>query len=565
MNEEKYFVGSLFSGIGGLELGLHRTGNFETAWFCEPDEYASKVLKQRFGDIPNYGWTTNIPDFSELGRVDVLTGGFPCQPVSMAGKRKAQEDERWMWPEYFRAIREIRPRAAIIENVRGLLSKGMHDVLRDLASIGYIAEWQVIPALALGAPHRRERVFIVAYPYDGGRLDGQAEVFTAESWEYAQRRIITGSPDMANSDSGLGYDEEQEVCSRRDAFDDGSNDIPYSCGERCGCRSNHRGARHVQDNKHGNASEGQQERCGRKCRACETDEAVADSNLKRQQSRIPCTRHQEEELEGSDIPGGCGQCSRREQNWAVEPCVCGVADELSERMDGDRTKVLNNQENPINHYGSSTTTSSGKELFSMQRALAEKKICWNIRRQNSVQQKKVLRPKLYGAITNEETSHKGCLQKESLSTQKGFLRALQNARKLTDTSQERRLERQQPREFNDAVRLLSHNIPLEEREINTKEKAQLSCLWESCAEIGYVPETLSALQKVWRSLSDKEKDWCVLRARSGNSFCDEWPEVPRVANNIPNRVDRIKCLGNAVVPQVAEAIGIMLLKSEVLK
>jgi DNA (cytosine-5)-methyltransferase 1 len=196
---ESYAVGSLFSGIGGIELGLERTGRFRTAWFCEPTEYAAKILEQHWPGTPNHGWTTNIIDFGKLGRVDVLTGGFPCQPVSMAGKRKAQEDERWMWPEYFRAIREIRPKLALIENVRGLLSAGFYDVLRDLASIGYAAEWQVIPAFAVGAPHRRERVFIVAYPDDSGRVDGQAEVFTTESWEHAQRELITSRTDMADT------------------------------------------------------------------------------------------------------------------------------------------------------------------------------------------------------------------------------------------------------------------------------------------------------------------------------------------------------------------------------
>ena len=138
-----------------------------------------------------------------------------------------------MWPEYFRAIREIRPKIALIENVRGLLSKGMHDVLRDLASIRYDAEWQVIPALALGAPHRRERVFIMAYPNDGRRLDGQVEVFTAESWEYAQRQLITGSKDMADARSRHSRTRQSSSQRGRECVVKGgeTNDSRITCGQ----------------------------------------------------------------------------------------------------------------------------------------------------------------------------------------------------------------------------------------------------------------------------------------------------------------------------------------------
>jgi DNA (cytosine-5)-methyltransferase 1 len=159
-------LGSLFSGIGGLELGFERTGGFVTRWQVENDPYATKVLEKHWPNVRRYGDITKL-NADELERVDVIVGGFPCQPDSVAGKRKGRNDSRWLWPEYARLIRSLRPAYAVMENVPGLFSGGFGDVLRDLAEGGYDAEWQVLSAYSVGAPHIRERVFIVAYPGDG--------------------------------------------------------------------------------------------------------------------------------------------------------------------------------------------------------------------------------------------------------------------------------------------------------------------------------------------------------------------------------------------------------------
>ena len=159
-------VGSLFSGIGGIDLGLERAG-FEIAWQVEIDEYASKVLAKHWPDVTRYG------DIRECGKhnltpVDLICGGFPCQPHSLAGRRRASGDERDLWSEFYRVICELRPAWVLAENVPGLLSsengRFFGRVLRDLARCGYDAEWQVLSAEAVGAPHLRERVFIVGYP-----------------------------------------------------------------------------------------------------------------------------------------------------------------------------------------------------------------------------------------------------------------------------------------------------------------------------------------------------------------------------------------------------------------
>jgi len=155
-------VGSLFSGIGGLDLGLERAG-MEIVWQVENDPFCCKVLKKYWPEVLLLGDVKEI-DFTTLPAVDLICGGFPCQPVSCAGKRKGDADERWLWPEMFRAIRELRPKFSLLENVPGLLERGLSTVLCDLASIWHDAEWETLPAAAFGSPQLRYRVFIVAYP-----------------------------------------------------------------------------------------------------------------------------------------------------------------------------------------------------------------------------------------------------------------------------------------------------------------------------------------------------------------------------------------------------------------
>jgi DNA (cytosine-5)-methyltransferase 1 len=161
-------VGSLFSGIGGLDLGLERAG-MRVAWQAEVDPYCRRVLARHWPEVPNLGDVTGVR-WEDVERPDVVCGGFPCQPVSVAGRRRAQEDHRWLWPEVERCVRHLRPRYVLVENVPGLLVRGMGDVLGGLAALGYDAEWEGVPAAALGAPHLRWRIFVVAYA-DGAGLE----------------------------------------------------------------------------------------------------------------------------------------------------------------------------------------------------------------------------------------------------------------------------------------------------------------------------------------------------------------------------------------------------------
>lgn len=172
----KLRVLDLFSGIGGFSLGLERTGGFRTVAFCEIEEFPRRVLAKHWPDVPIYDDVRTLTHerLSQDGvAVDVICGGFPCQDISFAGKGAGLAGERsGLWREFARLIDEIRPRYALVENVAALLYRGLGEVLGDLAEIGYDAEWHCIPASAVGAPHRRDRIWIVAYPVadaGGGR------------------------------------------------------------------------------------------------------------------------------------------------------------------------------------------------------------------------------------------------------------------------------------------------------------------------------------------------------------------------------------------------------------
>lgn len=195
---------SLFSGIGGLDLGLERAG-MTVVGQVEIDPFCRAVLAKHWPEVLQHDDVRTCVEWW-LGEprpaVDVVGGGFPCQPVSVAGKQLAQADERWLWPAAWAVIRDLRPGWAILENVPGLLGRGMGDVLGDLAAIGYDAEWDCIPAAAVGAPHRRDRVFMVAYP-DGQR--GGHEPFTLTERPYPADTFADGSPQpVADPEGGRG-------------------------------------------------------------------------------------------------------------------------------------------------------------------------------------------------------------------------------------------------------------------------------------------------------------------------------------------------------------------------
>lgn len=161
-------VYSLCSGIGGIELGLHLCGpDFRPVRFVERDDFCRRILAERWPGVPI---DANLEDCARV-ECDVLTAGFPCQPWSVAGKRKGEEDERWLWPLIATLCRDVGPRFVFLENVPGLVRNGLAPILADLATLGFDAEWGVFSCAALGASHRRERLFILAHRLRHGRQE----------------------------------------------------------------------------------------------------------------------------------------------------------------------------------------------------------------------------------------------------------------------------------------------------------------------------------------------------------------------------------------------------------
>lgn len=169
--------GSLFAGIGGFDLGLERAG-MECRWQVEIDDYASRVLAKHWPHVQRWGDVRTFPPGpAEEWRVDLICAGVPCQPVSHAGKQKGADDERWMWGEALRVVADIKPTFFVAENPIGILNhdggRTFRGLLRALASVGYVCEWHVIAAADVGAPHRRQRVWLMAYADSVSRTEGK--------------------------------------------------------------------------------------------------------------------------------------------------------------------------------------------------------------------------------------------------------------------------------------------------------------------------------------------------------------------------------------------------------
>jgi DNA (cytosine-5)-methyltransferase 1 len=184
---EKLTFGSLFAGIGGMDLGLERAG-MACRWQVEIDPFCQKVLEKHWPHVRRHGDIRTV-DGAELEWVDVIAGGFPCQDISYAGKGAGIDGEQsGLYREMVRIVRLVRPRCVLMENVPALLTRGMGTVLGWLAEIGYDAEWSSLSACSMGAPHSRERLFFVAYP-NSERFQALGNERDENDSEMAQRGI----------------------------------------------------------------------------------------------------------------------------------------------------------------------------------------------------------------------------------------------------------------------------------------------------------------------------------------------------------------------------------------
>ena len=232
----------LFSGIGGFSIGLEKAG-FETVAFCEIEPYCRGVLERHWPDTPIYGDVKQLT--AEQLRADgiipdVIVGGYPCQPFSVAGRQRGEEDPRHLWPEVHRLIRELRPRWVICENVSGHIKLGLDEVLSTLEAEGYTVWPFIIPACSIDAPHKRDRVWIVAHSDSSDDRRDAGTVRKAQGEERLQERNqswLAGNSGqartaMADADNRQRDRENKEVFSGRHATDDGGQDVADSTSER---------------------------------------------------------------------------------------------------------------------------------------------------------------------------------------------------------------------------------------------------------------------------------------------------------------------------------------------
>lgn len=216
----------LFSGIGGFALAAQMVGGIKTVGFCEIDPWARRILAKNFPNVPIHDDVRTL-DPSKYGQIDIITGGYPCQPFSLAGGRKGAEDDRHLWPSMLEIVKRARPSWVLAENVVGHITMGIDQVLADLESEGYAATAVVVPACAVDARHRRERVWIVANTKSigrdhgndsellrqgAGKVNAPASASGVVDWVEARRwedepelgRVAHGIPDRVDRMRGLG-------------------------------------------------------------------------------------------------------------------------------------------------------------------------------------------------------------------------------------------------------------------------------------------------------------------------------------------------------------------------
>lgn len=447
---------SLFSGIGGIDLAAHWAG-FETIQLVERDPFCQRVLTKNFSGVPIHDDVTTFDGRPFAGRTDLISAGFPCQPHSLAGKRLASGDERDLWGEVVRILGEAKPRWFLGENVPGLLSsesgRFFGRVVDDLAALGFSVGWCCYGACDVGAVHRRNRVFIVAYSKKQFSYGGKYQ------------SIGTLEPELGNGD-------------------------------------------------------------------CSGD-ATDTFNL----------RLHDVQEKGRGDWRGCG----------IEPVVCELDDELSRRM--VRFRLIE----PIGYdVNNASKHQSNEDLPELQKRVQKEPVQSEAGRPGAVQQEEILHEGLLGGVSEKGQSGNWRISEEGHEVSWQNLRGMWGKIRSSCTSSRWRYCEQLPREHSDIVRILSSEITLEDwQEVFSQVPRGMQSLREAFTEIGVLPNALSTPQEIWRSISDQEKSWVVLRVGSGNPWVEPHPNCLPVIDKsepIPDRVARLKALGNAVVPAQAYPI-----------
>ena len=325
----------LFSGIGGFSLGLEEIGLVETVAFCDFDKYCQQVLKKHWPNVPIFSDIKELTyeklKANGINKIDIITGGYPCQPFSVAGRKKGEEDPRHVWPEYFRLIKELKPTWVIGENVSGHIKLGLDTVLENLESEGYSTRTFSISASSVGANHQRERVWIIAHSDSNRAKWNQSE-------DRQGSRTEQNSEDVANSNNAGDRTSEYETNKNREKTDERWQE--QSQFEFSGYGKNMENTRRplwtwsFEQGKNGNeVEEGNADQPERSSSAPQSNVADSDSERLKEQWRS----------KSISTKGDKSECSSSEEGvrwWEFEPNVGRVANGVPKRV--DRLKSLGN-------------------------------------------------------------------------------------------------------------------------------------------------------------------------------------------------------------------------------
>ena len=577
----------LFSGIGGFSLGLESAGLVDTVAFCDFDKYCKQVLKKHWEHVPiyndvkelNYERLKTDGIVSEERGIDIITGGYPCQPFSVAGRKKGEEDPRHVWPEMFRLVQELRPTWVIGENVGGHIKLGLDTVLENLESEGYTARTFSISASSIGANHQRERIWTIAHSNELGRNDRS---------NYWQGRSVSNDEER-NSTEGQSkwsgwFDRIGEIGSvmentRRSHWPwsefQGENDYEIEEGDADQFeRSSSTSQSNVADSDINGHSQGLTEECYEINTREELQEFWRKSSAKTfgqsddggdtKKSRI------DENLSRSSISG---KTHATQSNG-----VCGVSTQSNigqgtvstdtNKENNDRTLVSEGQSrlrlSKHRGLGDDKETFEGDKIRQGDDNIEEKRmedVADSDTRLSNGEKEEIRSRGQTSDVSSSRRREKKMADSESVSS---------NERELGDSQEEDRQERQ----VGGQTRGGDGDRNVSNREMADSDSERLQGLRQHTSMEGKSREeelTEGSLQEEHGTeMADSDSE----RGRSGETewedaenawesprcpiagWWDVEPNVGRVAHGVPKRVDRLKSLGNSVVPQIPFLIGL---------
>jgi DNA (cytosine-5)-methyltransferase 1 len=347
----------LFSGIGGFSLGLESTGYFQTIAFVEKDKFCRQVLQKNFNNIPIEEDIRNVRGSNYAA--DVITGGFPCQPFSVAGKRKGTDDDRYLWDETIRVVAECKPRWFIGENVEGLININNGMVLRqvqtDLEEQGFQVQCIVIPASGIGAWHQRKRVWIVAYSDSNrhsNKIRGSSTKEERISQEHRQDYNTTRKSSRAssvwetnnqhvpNTDTGFGIRENQEIQTGGNTIVNGSEDVSNSNSRMCGGRGTELQSRDDREWRFYSEKE-KQTRDDIRSKVIGCDDIPGKATIQHTNNQRCEESNISKESNKQDIHSGKFDSTRTDKTWwEAQSEFCGVPNGISYELDKDRSSRI---------------------------------------------------------------------------------------------------------------------------------------------------------------------------------------------------------------------------------